>query len=313
MEIEPYNPGCKKEWDQFVSASGNGVFLFYRDFMEYHADRYRDASLIIRDDEQIVGVLPAHWSGAHEIASYAGLTFGGLVQHPKLKSVGVLEVFQALTVYFKSQGVTRFIYKPVPGVFQRTVSCDDLYALFRCGYRLYRRDLSSVIDLRSDFTYATLRKRGMKKALKGGIGIQEQNDYEQFVEMLNARLEEKHNTHAVHTADELALLAGRFPERIKLYVAVDTSGVWLSGVLVFKYNDVFHTQYITSTEQGRTNGSLDLLMHTLIEAAVEEGSRYFSFGASTEDGGRVLNEGLVRQKEGFGARSVVHDFYELKL
>ena len=41
--------------------------------------------------------------------------------------------------------------------------------------------------------------------------------------------------------------------------------------------------------------------------------RYFSFGISTEQAGQYLNEGLIAQKEGFGARTVVHDFYEWNL
>lgn len=38
---------------------------------------------------------------------------------------------------------------------------------------------------------------------------------------------------------------------------------------------------------------------------------YFDFGTSDEDG--KLNLGLIDQKEGFGARTVVHDHYVLEL
>jgi hypothetical protein len=41
--------------------------------------------------------------------------------------------------------------------------------------------------------------------------------------------------------------------------------------------------------------------------------KYFSFGISTEEQGQYLNEGLIRNKESYGARAVVHDFYELPL
>ncbi|GLW61730.1 hypothetical protein Hthe01_20790 [Hydrogenophilus thermoluteolus] len=34
---------------------------------------------------------------------------------------------------------------------------------------------------------------------------------------------------------------------------------------------------------------------------------------SSEQKGRYLNEGLIFQKEGFGGRVIVHDFYELEL
>ena len=40
---------------------------------------------------------------------------------------------------------------------------------------------------------------------------------------------------------------------------------------------------------------------------------YFDFGISTEDNGRYLNEGLITQKQEFGGRGVVYDFYELKV
>lgn len=39
------------------------------------------------------------------------------------------------------------------------------------------------------------------------------------------------------------------------------------------------------------------------------GRSYLSMGISTEQAGRLLNTGLVEQKERFGARTVVHDFY----
>ena len=39
----------------------------------------------------------------------------------------------------------------------------------------------------------------------------------------------------------------------------------------------------------------------------------FDFGISTEERGTVLNEGLITQKEEFGASAVVYDVYELSL
>ena len=41
--------------------------------------------------------------------------------------------------------------------------------------------------------------------------------------------------------------------------------------------------------------------------------KYFDFGVSTEDEGRYLNKGLICNKETYGARAVVYDFYELLL
>ena len=40
---------------------------------------------------------------------------------------------------------------------------------------------------------------------------------------------------------------------------------------------------------------------------------FFDFGKSTEGDGTVLNESLIYQKEGFGARGVCYDWYEWKV
>ena len=38
--------------------------------------------------------------------------------------------------------------------------------------------------------------------------------------------------------------------------------------------------------------------------------RYLDFGTSNEQGGLVLNEGLIAHKEGYGGRTVCYDTYE---
>ena len=37
---------------------------------------------------------------------------------------------------------------------------------------------------------------------------------------------------------------------------------------------------------------------------------YFDFGKSTEDGGTILNQQLIHQKEGFGGRGICYDTYK---
>ena len=41
--------------------------------------------------------------------------------------------------------------------------------------------------------------------------------------------------------------------------------------------------------------------------------RFLDFGINTEDHGRFLNTGLLRQKEGYGARSTVYTAYTIKI
>ena len=67
---------------------------------------------------------------------------------------------------------------------------------------------------------------------------------------------------------------------------------------------------MASSEYGKRNDALSLLLRYLIDD-VNSARTYFDFGVSPEDGGAFLNEGLIFQKEGFGARSIVYDTYEM--
>ncbi len=41
IEIKRYFPKYKKEWDNLLTRSRIDTFLFYRDYMDYHSERYR--------------------------------------------------------------------------------------------------------------------------------------------------------------------------------------------------------------------------------------------------------------------------------
>jgi hypothetical protein len=87
----------------------------------------------------------------------------------------------------------------------------------------------------------------------------------------------------------------------------------LAGVLVYEYGAVAHTQYLANSDDGRELGALDLVVDHLINHHYPSRAEYLSLGISTEEDGRVLNAGLCAQKEEFGGRAVVHDFYALNL
>jgi hypothetical protein len=83
-------------------------------------------------------------------------------------------------------------------------------------------------------------------------------------------------------------------------------------VIIYESCQVAHAQYIGTTSEGRKVGALDLIMSYLINDYYAQ-KKYFDFGISTEDDGRYLNTGLIENKQGFGARAVVYDFYEIDM
>lgn len=82
FEIKRYTPDLADEWNAFVAQSKNGTFLFDRGYMDYHADRFHDHSLIIYRRGKCYALLPGCVDG-DTFYSHKGLTYGGLVMSDK--------------------------------------------------------------------------------------------------------------------------------------------------------------------------------------------------------------------------------------
>ena len=309
MKVERYSAAVAGEWDAFVRRARNGLFLFERGYMDYHADRFTDASLLFRDGEKLVAVLPACAAG-DTLASHGGLTFGGLVLDETVRLGRVVELVSALTAKLPELGFSRLLYKQVPTFFFEPQSAEDSYALFRAGARITRVDANFVTDLARPVEVQERRRRSAKKATKAGVTVTESADFSAFwAQALVPVLQARHGVAPVHSVAEIELLRARFPQNIRLFVATREGRV-LAGTVLYLYRGVTHAQYIAANDEGRDTGALDLVFSALLENA-PGAPRFFSFGISTEDAGRVLNEGLAEWKEGFGARAVPHTFYEL--
>lgn len=311
IEACRYTPSEKNEWDTFVRESRNATFLFMRDYMDYHSDRYNDHSLIFRSGGRPVALLPANENG-ETVFSHGGLTYGGLLLPPRCGGAEVMHLFDAMARHFGEYGIRRIIYKPVPHIYHLAPSEEELYALYRYGARLAGRALSATISTAAGTPhFAKLRTRCIKKGIKNGVTVREETDFAPFWQVLTENLSMRHGVSPVHTIDEITLLKSRFPENIRLYISEKGSEL-LAGAVIYETPRCTHVQYIASTPGGREEGALDVIFSTLI---TERYSRvpYFDFGISTEQGGSVLNEGLLRQKEGFGATGTVYDTYEVEL
>ena len=42
FEIIKYTPEYRQQWDAYVAKARNATFLFYRNYMDYHSDRFKD-------------------------------------------------------------------------------------------------------------------------------------------------------------------------------------------------------------------------------------------------------------------------------
>ena len=308
--IERYSPGKEAEWNSFVDSSRNGTFLHKRGYMDYHAHRFADHSLMFYRDEELVAILPAHMKDT-TFCSHNGLTYGGLLLTNSATTDAVLSLFNILQNYLlENTSATSIIYKPTPHIYHSYPCEEDLYALFRNGAMLTERKVSSAIPLKSPLPISGRRK--LTEKTKSGLHIVEENDFSTFWRILGERLQEKYDTAPVHSIEEITLLKNRFPENIKLFCVADRNGNTLGGVVLFITDNVVHMQYSATTEEGRRISALDYLYENIINSRFTDRD-YFDFGISVEDGGHYLNSGLIAYKERMGGRAVVYDTYAIDL
>ena len=313
ITIEQYNDSMSGLWDDAVRASRNGTFLHLRGYMDYHRDRFVDSSLVAREDERIVALLPACREG-DTLYSHRGLTYGGwLVPSRHFDVTTMLEVWNKATDLLRGIGIANIVYKAVPHIYHNYPCEEDLYVLFRAGAQLVESNISATIDLDEPLSFDRGNKRNVNLAIKNGVVVGESTRWADYWQVLDSLLMEKYDRHPVHTLEEIDLLRSRFPENIRLFTATQGDEILAGVVMYFCGNEVAHSQYIASTERGRELKALTLLFDHLIKGAAQAGYRYFDFGISTEDGGRYLNEGLVRQKCRLGGRGIVYNTYKLTI
>ena len=311
FKIKPYSPEMKSKWDAFVGASKNGLFLFFRDYMDYHHDRFEDHSIVVYRQNKLYALLPANIS--HDVLyTHQGLTFGGLIVNEHFTAAESLTVFKLINAYLRNEGIQKVVYKAIPWLYHQQPAEEDLYAIYRTtNAKLVARDISTTVRLDMPLAYNEMRNRGIKKALHHGIMVEESNRWPDFWEVLTTNLQTKYHVSPVHSLSEIRMLKARFPHNIRLFTAQQNSKV-LGGTVVYEYGNVAHTQYISASLEGKKLHALDLLLDKLIHEVYQD-KTWFDFGKSTEQQGTILNEGLIFQKESFGGRAVCYDWYEWDL
>lgn len=130
FSVRSYMPGDAFAWDALVASSRNGNLLHRRDYMDYHAERFVDASLLVQRGDTVVAVLPANLQGSC-VSSHAGLTYAGLLSSMALRAGATLQVFEQIAAHYRALGVREVIYKPVPHIFHAYPAEEELYALHR--------------------------------------------------------------------------------------------------------------------------------------------------------------------------------------
>ena len=311
FQIVRYTSSKKEEWDHFLRESKNATFLFDRDYMDYHQDRFEDHSLLFYDEKGLYALMPAN-ARDDKFISHEGLTYGGLIVGERATAHEVCILFEQLNDYLRREGFRSVVYKAIPWIYHRLSAEEDLYALFHeCKARIVARDFATNIYLSAGLRWERVRRRGIVRAQKAGVVVERSDQYEAFWQVLADNLWNKYGVKPVHSLQEIELLHGRFPQNIQLYQAV-REGEVLGGVVLYVSPQVVHAQYSSATPEGKKLGAIDLLYDQIFRDYHDY--PYFDFGRSTEHpDGSGLNENLVFQKEGYGGRGLCYDIYQYDL
>lgn len=310
--IKKYESKFYDIWNNFVAKSKNGTFLFHREFMEYHKDRFEDYSLLVFDQkDKLVAILPAN-KVENELFSHQGLTYGGLIIKDNLKLEKTINIFYDVLNFLEELNFKKITIKSVPSIYHKKPAEEILYILFLLDAKLIRRDALAVIELDNENHISKGRMEGVSKAIKNNLKIIEETSFDAFWNLiLSPNLKEKYNAFPVHSLSEIEYLHSNFSENIRQFNVYKDDEI-VAGTTIFESSQVAHAQYISANSTKNELGSLDFLYHYLITEVFKE-KKFIDFGISNENNGKQLNSGLSFWKESFGASTIIQDFYEVQV
>ncbi|WP_136666877.1 FemAB family protein [Flavobacterium sp. H122] len=312
--IKKYEPQFYSIWNQFIADSKNGTFLFHRDFMEYHSDRFEDFSLLVFDDkDNLVAVLPANRVD-DTIYSHQGLTYGGVVFSNKLEIFHVEQIMNSIVFFFKIEKIHEIILKNQPTLYLIAGNYGLDYVLFQYfNSELLKREMNFMIDYSKKMIISKSKLKHFKRISKLGLKVVEESNMSFFWDkVLIPCLESKHNVKPVHSLEEIQKLKSKFPSNIIQY-SVYLNEEILAGITLFKNKNGVKSQYGASTEIGQKYRALDYLFITLIQKFNNQEFAFFDMGTATEKNELGYNPGLVKQKIELGCAIFNQDTIQIKL
>lgn len=308
--VRPYNSEDFAIWNTFISTAKNATFLFHRDFMEYHHDRFEDYSLLVFEDDKLISVLPANRVG-ETVFSHQGLTYGGLILQPKSKLYNTIFVFRAILKFLYDNKISKLFLKQIPTIYCDYASDEINYLSHICKAAVVMKHNVSVITLNQERLLSKSRRECVNRGRKLGLDIREDNKIDKFWnDLLIPNLRDKYNSKPVHSLEEIIALKNKFPKNIR-HFNVYKADKLVCGTTLFVTKKVVKPQYIAGSDSNNELGSIDFLYDFLINEFAS-GKDYFDFGPSHENNGLQIVKSINFWKESFGAHSLIQDFYEVK-
>lgn len=309
-KVVKYQPEYKLVWDAFVKHSKNATFLFHRDFMEYHQDRFEDYSLLVFKENNVVALLPANVT-EHIVYSHQGLTYGGLILADGIEESLLENIQNEIFSYLKNDRAKYLVVKVLPEIYSSEAKhCLKIYSKNN-NHVVENQNMVLAIDYNSDFKIHKTKLKRFKK-LDSSFRIKEGRS--ELVNFWNAllvpRLKEKYQSKPVHSLSEIEYLQSKFKNEIVQYNIYKDESL-LAGITIFIKGKTVKSQYGIASVEGEKNYALDILFVYLIEKFRNEGKQYFSMGTVNNSSELGYSKGMLKQKQEFGCRVYMQDVIKI--
>jgi len=298
--VRLYNDTDFDLWNEFITKAKNATFLFHRNFMEYHKDRFDDYSMMVFCNDKLVSVIPAN-RVEDRVYSHQGLTYGGFVLDGEDSFNDTADIFKAVLSFLSHHKIVEFQIKELPSFYNSLKSTIEKEIITNENINIVKKNTILGIDFKSNFSISKSKLKHYRRLLDGGLNIKKEDGFESFWnQILIPLLNEKYRVNPVHSLAEINYLKSKFEDNIEQYNLYLEDEI-LAGITIFKTSDVVKSQYGAVSEKGKKYRALDFLFIYLIEKFKHTYS-FFDMGTVDNDSEKGINEGLLNQKIELGCK-----------
>jgi hypothetical protein len=305
FDVRPYSGEYVEAWEGLLTRAHNATIFHDLRFLSYHPEgKYRTCHLLFFEGERLISGMPAaiaEENGIRILRSPYGASWGGLLLPSGLGAREVFELVQSMIAFARDREIERIeIVLPPPVYLERQDQVQE-FCLLAAGFGLAWAEVTEVIHL-SDFLESSLSspyRRGVHKAKRKGVTVQESKDLRSFHRLLLEDRAEKGAT-PTHSLADLSRIDALVPGRLVLFTASAGSDL-LGGALLFAAGPrTILNMYLCQTAEAKSLRVANLLVYETAIWARTAGFAYYDMGTSS-----ILmkpNWGLTRFKEGFIGR-----------
>jgi hypothetical protein len=199
----------------------------------------------------------------------------------------------------------------MPHPYHLMPSEEDIFVLANMGARIIESKATSIVSAGDRSLYSRNRHRDIKRVGRSQLSIRQSFDFCGFMDLCVDYLWQRRGAVPLHSGEELARLAARFPNNIALYVAEDHSGI-IGGVVIYQNAVCARSQYLAQNADGQRLGILSAIYDHILTQVLKAGTA-FDFGPSADPATGQLDDSLHRYKESFGARTILVNSYQLSI